>query len=201
MVHLPFDDADHNHPSQMPDRRHHDPHIEGELIRTALLEKLSLEEHAGPLAELNNGACHAFLAEGKMRRGVERDGVKLGDMANLVRALCTGVLTGHHVPAQVDGDGVGTVHPAFLAEGFDGPLALDRGIKLVDALAEAKSVRVLRQRLEDRPRQAIQLRGLEPPCPDGGRCVIDIHHALEAYEDVRSDLLGELSDVSAYGSK
>ena len=73
-----------------------------------------------------------------MRRGIERDGVKVSEVADLVRPLSPGVLTGHDVPAQVDGDGVGTVHPAFLAEGFDGPLALDSSIELVDALAEAK---------------------------------------------------------------
>lgn len=48
-------------PRHMPDRRHHDPHVEGKLIRTGLLEELPLEEHAGSLAELNNGAFHAFL--------------------------------------------------------------------------------------------------------------------------------------------
>ncbi len=56
MVHLPLHDTDHNHPSQMPDRRHHYPHIEGKLIGTALLEELPVEEHAGPLAELNDRA-------------------------------------------------------------------------------------------------------------------------------------------------
>lgn len=45
-----------DHPRQMPDRRHHDSHVEGELIRTALLEELPLKEHARPLAELNDGA-------------------------------------------------------------------------------------------------------------------------------------------------
>ena len=40
----------------MPDRGHHDPHIEGKLIRAALLEELPLEEHARPLSELNDGA-------------------------------------------------------------------------------------------------------------------------------------------------
>jgi hypothetical protein len=104
-----------------------------------------------------------------MRRGVERDGVKIDDMPNLVGPLCAGVLTGHDVPAQVDGDGVGAVHPAFLAEGLNGPPALNRRIEFVDPLAEAKSVRVLDQRLEDRPRQAVQLRRLKPPRPDGGR--------------------------------
>ena len=48
--------SDHNHPRQMPDGRHHDPHIEGKLVGAALLEELPLEEHAGPLAELNDGA-------------------------------------------------------------------------------------------------------------------------------------------------
>lgn len=40
----------------MPHRRHHDPHVKGELVGTALLKELALEEHAGPLAELNDGA-------------------------------------------------------------------------------------------------------------------------------------------------
>ena len=40
----------------MPYCRHHDPHIEGELVGAALLEEVPLEEHAGSLAELNNGA-------------------------------------------------------------------------------------------------------------------------------------------------
>jgi hypothetical protein len=40
----------------MPDRGHHDPHIEGKLIRAALLKEFPLEEHAGPFAELNDRA-------------------------------------------------------------------------------------------------------------------------------------------------
>lgn len=59
----------------MPDRRHHDPHIEGKLVGAALLEELAFEEHAGPLAELNDRARHALVSEGKMRRGIESDGV------------------------------------------------------------------------------------------------------------------------------
>ena len=47
---------DYHHPRQMPDRRHHDPHVEGKLIRTGLLEELPVEEHAGSLAELNDRA-------------------------------------------------------------------------------------------------------------------------------------------------
>ena len=46
--------VDHHHPRQMPDGRHHDPHVEGKLIRTALLEEFPLEEHAGSFAELND---------------------------------------------------------------------------------------------------------------------------------------------------
>ena len=47
---------DQHHPRQMPDGRHHDPHIEGKLVGTALLEELPLKEHAGPFAELNDRA-------------------------------------------------------------------------------------------------------------------------------------------------
>ena len=87
-----------------------------------------------------------------MRRGVERDIVERADMPDLMHNLRASVLTGHNVPAQVDRDGVGAVHAAFLAEGFDRPAALDSGIELVDALSEAKSIRILDPRLEDRPR-------------------------------------------------
>ena len=73
-----------------------------------------------------------------MGRGVERDGVEVGHMANLVHSLCSGVLAGHDVPAQVDCDSVRAVHPAFLAKCLDGPAALDSSIELVDALAEAE---------------------------------------------------------------
>ncbi|CAM8655084.1 hypothetical protein MCEREM30_02726 [Paracoccaceae bacterium] len=107
-----------------------------------------------------------------MRRSVERDGVKVSYMTDLVRPLGPRVLTGHNVPAQIDGDGFGAVHPAFLTEGLDRPLALDRGVELVDALAEAEGVRILDQRLEDRTRQAVQLRRLYPPRPDGSRGII-----------------------------
>ena len=93
-------------------------------------------------------------------------------MPNLVHALRPGVLTGHNVPAQIDSDGVGAVHPAFLAEGVDRSLALNRRIESVDALSEAKGVRILDQRLEDRTRQAVQLRRLYPPRPDGSRGII-----------------------------
>lgn len=40
----------------MPNSRHHDAEVEGELIGAALLEEFPLQEHAGPLAELNDGA-------------------------------------------------------------------------------------------------------------------------------------------------
>ena len=49
-------DLAHHHPRQIPDRRHHDPHVKGELVGTALLKELALEEHAGPLTKLHNGA-------------------------------------------------------------------------------------------------------------------------------------------------
>ena len=104
-----------------------------------------------------------------MRCSVERDGAKVSYMPNLVHALCPRVLTGHNVPAQVDGDGVGAVHPAFLAEGFDGPLALNRGIELVATLPEAEGIWFLDQCFKDRPRQAVQFCGLKPPRPDGSR--------------------------------
>ena len=90
-----------------------------------------------------------------MRRGIERDGVKVSDMTDLVHALCTCVLASHDVPAQVDGDGVRAVHVAFLVKCFNRPAALNRGIQLVDALPEAKSVRFLNHCFEVRPRQAI----------------------------------------------
>jgi hypothetical protein len=60
----------------MPDSRHHDPHIEGELIGAGLPEEHTFEEHAGSLADLNDGSCPAVLPEGKMRCGIERDCVK-----------------------------------------------------------------------------------------------------------------------------
>ena len=74
-----------------------------------------------------------------MRRGVERDALKVGDVTNHVCTLSTSVLTGHDIPAQVDGDGVRPIHPAFLAKGLGGPAALDRGVELIDALAEAEA--------------------------------------------------------------
>jgi hypothetical protein len=64
-----------------------------------------------------------------MRRGIERDGTEVIDMTDLVHALCTSVLAGHDVPAQINSDGVWAVHSAFLTEGFDGPAALDRRIE------------------------------------------------------------------------
>ena len=126
-----------------------------------------------------------------MRRGIERDGVKVSDVADLVRPLGAGVLAGHDVPAQINSDGVRAVHSAFLAKGLDRPPTLDRGIELVDALPKAEGIRVLDQRLEDRPGQAVQLCRLEPSRSDGGRRVIYIHNALEPDEDVRPHLLGE----------
>jgi len=38
----------------MPDGRHHDPHIEGELVGTGLCKEVALKEHAGPFAELDH---------------------------------------------------------------------------------------------------------------------------------------------------
>ena len=107
--------SNHHHPCQMPDCRHHDPHIEGKLIRAGLCEEVAFKEHAGPFAELNDRADHAFRPEGEVRRSVEGDGIEVRDMADLVRALGAGVLTGHDIAAKVDRDGVGAVHAAFLA--------------------------------------------------------------------------------------
>ena len=36
----------------MPDGRHHNPHVEGELIRAGLCEEVALKEHAGSFADL-----------------------------------------------------------------------------------------------------------------------------------------------------
>ena len=65
----------------MPDGRHHNPHVEGELIRAGLWEEVALKEHAGSFAELNDRAGHAFRPEGEVRRSVEGDGIEVRDMA------------------------------------------------------------------------------------------------------------------------
>ena len=129
----------------MPDGRHHDPHIEGKLVGAGLCEEVTLKEHAGPFAELNNRAGHAFGPEGKMRRCIERDGVEVRDMADLVSPFCADVLTSHDIAAQVDGDGVRAVHAAFLAKGLDGPPALDGRVEFIDALAERLALRHWRE--------------------------------------------------------
>jgi hypothetical protein len=67
----------------MPNSRHHDPHIEGKLIG-GLREEITLKEHAGLLAELHDGTSHAFGPECKMRRGVERDCIEVGDIDDSV---------------------------------------------------------------------------------------------------------------------
>ena len=127
----------------MPDGRHHDPHIEGKLIRAGMCEEVVLKEHAGSFAKLNHRTGHAFWLEGEVRRGVEGDGdgVEVCDMADLVSPFCAGVLTSHDIAAQVDGDGVRAVHAAFLAKGLDGPPSLDRGVEFIDALAERLALR------------------------------------------------------------
>jgi hypothetical protein len=132
----------HHHPGQMSDGRHHDPHVERKLVRTGLREDVALEEHAGPFAKLNDWAGHALWPEGKMRRGVEGDGIKLRHMANFVRAFRASVLTSHDIAAQVDGNSILTVHPALQAQCLDRPPALDRGIEFVDPLAETKGVHI-----------------------------------------------------------
>ena len=65
----------------MPDGRHHDPHIEGELVGAGLCEEVALKEHAGPFAELDNRTGHAFRPEGEVRGSVEGDGIEVGDVA------------------------------------------------------------------------------------------------------------------------
>ena len=129
----------------MPDGRHHDPHIEGKLIRAGLCEEVALKEHAGPFAELDNRTGHAFGPEGEVRRSVEGDGIEVGDVADLVRPFGSGVLAGHDIAAQVDGDGVGAVHATFLAEGLDWPAALDGRVEFIDALAERLALRHWRE--------------------------------------------------------
>ena len=109
----------------MPHSRHHDPHIEGKLVGAGLCEEVALEKHAGPLAELNNRASHAFRPEGEVRRGIKGDGIEIRYMADLVRALGSGVLAGRGIAAQVDRDGVGALHGELLVAGLDGkPLDL-----------------------------------------------------------------------------
>lgn len=103
----------------MPGRRHQHSHIERKLVGTALLEELSLEEHAGPLAELNNGTGHALVPEGKMRRCTQRDGLEVLHMPNPVRPLGAGVLTGHDIAAQIESNSIFAIHPTVLAEGVD----------------------------------------------------------------------------------
>ncbi|MEI6799929.1 MAG: hypothetical protein WCO04_12045 [Pseudomonadota bacterium] len=71
----------------MPDGRHHDPHIEGELVGAGLCKKVTLKELTGPFEELDNRTSHAFRPEGEVRRGIEGDGVEVRDMADLVRAF------------------------------------------------------------------------------------------------------------------
>ena len=60
-----------------------------------------------------------------MRRGIERDGVEISDMADLMGPLSASVLTGHNIAAQINGNSVLAVHAAFLAKGLNGPLPLD----------------------------------------------------------------------------
>ena len=109
----------------MPNGRHHDPQIEGKLVRAGLCEKVTFKEHAGPFAELNNRAGHTFRPEGEVRRSVEGDGVKVCNMAYFVRPLGAGVLAGRGIAAQVDRDGVGALHGELLVAGLDGkPLDL-----------------------------------------------------------------------------
>ena len=161
----------------MPDGRRHDTHIEVKLIRAGLCEEVALKEHAGPFAELNDGASHAFWPEGEVRRRVEGDGVEVRDMADLVRTFRTRVLTGHDIAAQIDGDGVGAVHAAFLAESLDGPAALDRGVEFVDAFAKAEGIGILDQGAEGRRGEAVQFGRFEPRWSDSSCSVMDINNA------------------------
>jgi hypothetical protein len=80
-----------------------------------------------------------------VRGGIQCDRVEVCDMADLVRALGSGVLTSHDFAAQVDGDGVRAVHAAFLAKGLDGPPALDGRVEFIDALAERLALRHWRE--------------------------------------------------------
>ena len=86
--------------------RHHDPHIKRKLVGAALLEEVALEEHAGSFAELDDGARHALVSEGKMRRGSECDRINVINMADLVLTLRPCVLAGNDVAAQINGDRV-----------------------------------------------------------------------------------------------
>jgi hypothetical protein len=133
----------------MPDGCHHDPHIEGKLIGAGLCKEIALEEHAGSLAELDNRAGHAFGPEGKMGGSIQRNFIKRVYMANFMRALGAGILAGHDIAAQIDGDSIFAVHTAFLAKGFDWSASLDGGVEFVKARAKAKGVWILDQRLKD----------------------------------------------------
>ena len=54
----------------MPDRRHHDPHVEGKLVGAALLEELALEEHTGSSEKLSysSSACPYLLSKHRVVR-------------------------------------------------------------------------------------------------------------------------------------
>lgn len=74
----------------MPHGRHHNPHVEGKLVSATLLEEPPHEEHAGRPAELHDGAFHTLQSKCKMLRGVERDGIEVRNMTDLVLVVHCG---------------------------------------------------------------------------------------------------------------
>ena len=75
-----------------------------------------------------------------MCRCIERDGIKVINMADLVLALRPCVLAGHDVAAQIHGDRVFPVHAAFLAEGLNGSADLQRHDEVPEPFVEPKGL-------------------------------------------------------------
>ena len=77
-----------------------------------------------------------------MCRCVQRDRIKVINMADLVLALRPCVLAGHDVAAQIDSDRIFPVHATLLSKRFNGPPGPERGKEVSEPLVEPEASRV-----------------------------------------------------------
>jgi len=84
------------------------------------------------------------------------------------------VLTGHDIAAQIDGDGILSVHPAFLAKGFDWAASLEGGVEFVKERTKTKAFGSSTSASKIDLVRLFNCAGSKRPVPNGGRRVINI---------------------------
>lgn len=85
-------------------------------VVTGLVPEIILQEHASALTELDDGTLPAFPTGRPMVSGSQPDLIECLGPADSMLGGGARVLAGQHVAFEIDGEILGAIHPAFLAE-------------------------------------------------------------------------------------